>query len=42
MTPYAEGTNIVLLDADVAAVFKTSQAVNDVLRDYLRRTADGA
>lgn len=39
---YAEGTNVVLLDADVAAVFKTSQAVNDVLRDYLRRTADGA
>jgi hypothetical protein len=29
---YKEGTNIVLLDPDVAKVFKTSSAVNRALR----------
>lgn len=29
---YAEGTNVVLLDADVAEVFKDSKAVNAALR----------
>src|SRR3989442_12200216 len=29
---YREGTNVVLLDPDVAAVFKDSAAVNDALR----------
>jgi hypothetical protein len=29
---YAEGTNVVLLDPDVAAVFPSSSAVNDALR----------
>jgi hypothetical protein len=29
---YAEGTNIVVLAADVAAVFPTSEAVNTALR----------
>jgi hypothetical protein len=29
---YAEGTNIVLLDPDVAKVFPNSEAVNQVLR----------
>ena len=29
---YRQGTNVVLLDADVAAVFKDSAAVNDALR----------
>lgn len=29
---YRRGTNIVLLDADVAAVFKDGAAVNDALR----------
>ena len=29
---YAQGTNIVVLDADVARVFPTAQAVNDSLR----------
>ena len=32
---YAEGTNIVLLDADVAKVFRDSTAVNQALRQYL-------
>lgn len=40
---YAEGTNVVVLDPDVAAEFKTAEAVNKALRDYLRETAkDGA
>ena len=29
---YRQGTNVVLLDPDVAAVFKDSAAVNDALR----------
>ena len=29
---YAEGTNVVLLDPDVAQVFPTSEAVNQALR----------
>jgi hypothetical protein len=29
---YATGTNIVILDPDVAAVFSDSKAVNDALR----------
>jgi hypothetical protein len=29
---YRQGTNVVLLDADVAAVFRDSAAVNDALR----------
>ena len=29
---FAEGTNIVVLDADVAQIFDTSRAVNDALR----------
>ena len=29
---YAEGTNIVVLDPDVAAVFPNSEAVNQALR----------
>jgi hypothetical protein len=32
----AEGTNLVLLDADVAAEFRTAAAVNRALRDYLK------
>ncbi len=32
---YAEGTNVVVLDPDVAAKFKTSEAVNDALRKVL-------
>jgi hypothetical protein len=33
---YAEGTNIVMLDPDVAAVFSTSEAVNEALRTLIR------
>ena len=32
---YREGTNIVVLDPDVAAKFKNSAAVNDALRTLL-------
>lgn len=39
---YAEGTNIVVLDPDVAAVFKTAESVNQVLREHLKKTAGGA
>jgi hypothetical protein len=38
---YAEGTNVVVLDPDVAAVFKTAEAVNAVLREHLKKTAGG-
>lgn len=33
---YRGGTNVVLLDSDVAKVFTTSQAVNDALRVLIR------
>lgn len=39
---YAEGTNIVVLDPDVEAVFKTAESVNQVLREHLRKTAGGS
>ncbi|HUO84338.1 MAG TPA: hypothetical protein VM534_04410 [Thermoanaerobaculia bacterium] len=32
---YQRGTNVVLLDTDVAAVFRDSAAVNQALREYL-------
>ncbi len=32
---YREGTNVVLLDSDVARVFHDSAAVNAALRQYL-------
>jgi hypothetical protein len=35
---YAEGTNIVLLEPDVAKAFKTSTAVNTALRKLIRTT----
>jgi len=34
---YREGTNIVVLDPDVAAKFKDSPAVNRALRTFLKR-----
>jgi len=34
---YAEGTNIVKLEPDVAAAFPDSKSVNEALRDVLRR-----
>ena len=39
---YAQGTNIVLLDADVAEVFKDSAAVNEALRLLLRLAKEQA
>jgi hypothetical protein len=42
-TQYAEGTNIVLLDADVAEVFPDSVAVNQALRalaEIIRQRTD--
>ena len=36
----ARGTNVVVLDPDVADVFKTTKAVNDALRQHLREEAD--
>jgi hypothetical protein len=33
---YAEGTNVVVLDPDVAAVFPDAQSVNDALRALVR------
>jgi len=33
---YAKGTNLVLLAPDVAAVFKTSQSVNQALRSFMK------
>jgi hypothetical protein len=33
---FREGTNIVVLDPDVAAEFKDSRAVNDALRKILK------
>lgn len=40
---YREGSNVVVLDPDVAATFKTPESVNDALREILRsRGAGGA
>jgi hypothetical protein len=42
---YARGTNLVLLEPDVARAFKSSRAVNRALRAYLaerKRKASGA
>jgi hypothetical protein len=36
---FREGTNIVVLDPDVAAEFKDSQTVNDALRGLLKARA---
>ncbi|HZE89910.1 MAG TPA: hypothetical protein VE404_10195 [Verrucomicrobiae bacterium] len=33
---YAQGANIVLLDPDVAAIFRDSKAVNEALRTVAR------
>jgi hypothetical protein len=33
---YMEGTNVVLLDADVAAVFRDSESVNQALRVLIK------
>ena len=33
---YMEGTNVVVLDPDVAAVFRDSESVNDALRVIIK------
>jgi hypothetical protein len=38
---FREGTNVVVLDPDVAAAFKDSAAVNDALRRLLKARAKG-
>jgi hypothetical protein len=39
---YREGSNVVLLEPDVAKVFTSSEAVNDALRELVRiRNASG-
>lgn len=38
---FEAGSNVVVLDPDVASEFKTRQAVNDALRDQLRRRKSG-
>ena len=35
---YAEGTNVVLLDADVLEIFPNARAVNEALRTFARLT----
>jgi hypothetical protein len=35
---YAEGTNIVRLDADVSEIFPNARAVNEALRTFARLT----
>lgn len=37
---YAEGTNVVVLEPDVAAVFKTAESVNRALREHIKKTAE--
>ena len=39
---YARGTNLVLLEPDVARAFKSSRSVNRVLRAYLAERKRGA
>jgi hypothetical protein len=39
---YSQGTNVVLLEPDLAKVFTSSEAVNDALRELVRiRTVSG-
>ena len=35
---YVEGSNVVLLDADVAEIFPNARAVNEALRTFARLT----
>ena len=37
---YRQGTNLVLLDPDVARAFPTEEAVNEALRQVMRKPAE--
>ena len=37
---YAEGTNVILLDPDVAKIFPTSESVNKALREIIQQRED--
>lgn len=37
---YAEGTNVILLDPDVAKAFPTSESVNKALRSLIQKKED--
>ena len=39
---YRQGTNVVLLEPDLAKVFTSSEAVNDALRELVRIRAGSA
>lgn len=39
---FAKGSNVVVLEPDVAAAFKTPKSVNRALRDYLKDKDAGA
>lgn len=39
---YKEGTNVVLIDPDIAKEFPNAEAVNDALRHYLRDKKAGS
>jgi len=39
---YKEGTNVVLIDPDIAKEFPNAEAVNDALRHYLREKKAGS
>lgn len=39
---FGDGSNVVVLDPDVAAAFKSEREVNEVLREALRRRKSGA
>ena len=39
---YSEGTNVVLLDPDVAKVFPTSESVNKALRSIIQHKENAA
>lgn len=39
---YAEGTNIVTLEPDIAEAFPDSKSVNDALREVLRRRSSAS
>ena len=39
---FREGTNLVLLDPDVAAAFPDAKAVNEALREVMQRREDRA